>query len=84
MEPARVTLAIVRPLLPETWSRLEAELEEQGSPPLTFAREDGRVVFEGRTAEFMVRARVFDALDRTCGHGEWQRAFRPVDEDAAG
>jgi hypothetical protein len=80
MEPAVYTLAVVRPQPPALWARLEAALAAQGAPAISMAHEDGRVVFTGATADFMVRARVAQALEEVCGHGEQWRAFRAVEE----
>jgi hypothetical protein len=79
MEPAVYCLAILRPQPPHLWTRLQAELDSQGSPPIAFEQRDGAVTFEAQTGAFMVRARVADALDAVWAHGEWQRLFRPVD-----
>ena len=62
MELGRVTIAF--PVEPEgLLERVRATLERQGAPPVTVARVDGSYVFEGDTAEFMVRSRAGEALD---------------------
>ena len=57
-------------------ARLEAELSQQGQPPITMRR---LLVFESDTGDFMLRARVADALMNVCGHDVWQRLFQPLD-----
>jgi hypothetical protein len=37
------------------------------------------LVFESDTGEFMLRARVAQALMNTCDHDSWKRLFRPLD-----
>jgi hypothetical protein len=37
------------------------------------------LVFEADTGDFMLRARVADALMNVCGHDTWQRMFVPLD-----
>ena len=37
------------------------------------------LVFESHTGDFMLRARVADALMNVCGHDVWQRLFQPLD-----
>jgi hypothetical protein len=56
--------------------RLESELSKQGEPPITMRR---LLVFESDTGDFMLRARVSDALMNVCGHDAWARLFRPLD-----
>ena len=75
MEPATHRIrfdATADPVL----ARLEAELSQQGDPPIRMHRE---VLFECDTAEFMLQARVAQALMGVCGHDTWQRLFRPLD-----
>ena len=57
-------------------ARLESELSQQGQPPITMRR---LLVFESDTGDFMLRARVADALMNVCGHDIWQRLFQPLD-----
>lgn len=76
MEPATFRLTILRPPSTEAWERLRRELEEQGAPPIALGREDGTVEFACRTGTFMLRARVYHALDVVWGHGESRRLFR--------
>jgi hypothetical protein len=57
-------------------SRVEAVLSEQGEPPIRMRRV---LVFESDTGDFMLRARVADALMNVCGHDMWTRLFRPLD-----
>ena len=49
-------------LLPE----LQTVLEAQGNPSITASRAAGVLRFESNTAEFMLQARVADALTATC------------------
>jgi hypothetical protein len=79
MEPATHRLTILEPQPQAVWERLESVLAEGGSPPIAMARGDGRVVFTCDTGEFMLRARVADALMTVCDHGEWRRCFAPED-----
>jgi hypothetical protein len=79
MEPAVHRLSIVAPQPVATWQRLEAVLAASGSPPIAMAREPGRVTFTCDTGDFMLRARVADALMSVCDHGEWRRCFAPED-----
>ena len=57
-------------------SNVEAELSRQGEPPVTMRRV---LVFESDTGDFMLRARVADALMNVAGHDAWQRMFKPLD-----
>jgi hypothetical protein len=62
MELGRVTITF--PVEPEgLLERIRARLEQQGAPPVTVGRVADSYVFEGDTAEFMVRARAGEALD---------------------
>jgi hypothetical protein len=79
MEPASYLLAIVRPVGPDVWTRLRAELDDQGDPAIAFERRTGTVRFQAATGDFMLRSRVAAALETVCGHGEWLRAFRELD-----
>jgi hypothetical protein len=42
-------------------------------------RAGSTVTFTCDTGEFMLRARVADALMSVCDHGEWRRCFEPQD-----
>jgi hypothetical protein len=57
-------------------ARLEAELAQQGDPPIRMRRE---IVFESDQVEFMLQCRVAQALERACDHGSWTRLFQPLD-----
>jgi hypothetical protein len=37
------------------------------------------ITFTCDTGDFMLRARVADALMTVCDHGEWRRSFAPED-----
>lgn len=57
-------MTIAFPVEPEgLLERVRASLEQQVAPPVSLERVDGSYVFEGDTAEFMVRARAGEALD---------------------
>ena len=45
-------------------------LADQGSPPISVAHERGLLIFTADTGDFMLRARVADALTTVCG--DWQ------------
>ncbi|HEY7073999.1 MAG TPA: hypothetical protein VH418_01455 [Solirubrobacteraceae bacterium] len=79
MEPAMHRLTILRPQPAAVWERLAAELAAGGSPPISMTRAAGTVTFMCDTGEFMLRARVADALMSVCDHGEWRRCFEPQD-----
>jgi hypothetical protein len=75
MDPALHRLAFspdADPLL----SEVEASLAHQGEPPIAMRRE---VVFECDTGDFMLRARVAQALMDACDHDAWTRLFTPLD-----
>lgn len=55
---------------PRLLSELQRVLEAQGSPVIVAGRVNGALTFESRTAEFMLQARVADALTTTCP--DWQ------------
>ena len=79
MEPAMHRLSILRAQPAEVWERLAAELAAGGSPPISMTRAGSTVTFTCDTGEFMLRARVADALMSVCDHGEWRRCFAPED-----
>jgi hypothetical protein len=79
MEPAVHRLSVLRPQSPEVWERLAAVLADGGSPPISMTRAGSTVTFTCDTGEFMLRARVADALMSVCDHGEWRRCFDPQD-----
>ena len=79
MEPAIHRLTILRPQPQGVWERLAAALAAGGSPPISMTRSAATVTFTCDTGEFMLRARVADALMSVCDHGEWRRCFEPQD-----
>jgi hypothetical protein len=79
MEPASHRLIILAPQPDETWARLKRVLDESGSPPIAMDRTASTVTFTADTGDFMLRARVADALMTVCDHGEWRRCFAPED-----
>jgi hypothetical protein len=79
MEPAVHRLTVLRPQPASVWERLESEIAAGGSPPISIERTDTTVTFVADTGEFMLRARVADALMSACDHGEWRRSFAPED-----
>ena len=79
MEPAIHRLTILQPQPARVWERLSAVLEAGGSPPISMTRSARTVTFVCDTGEFMLRARVADALMTVCDHGEWRRCFVPED-----
>ncbi len=79
MEPATHRLTILEPQPEAVWQRLEAVLAAGGSPPIAMTRGPRSVSFSADTGEFMLRARVADALMTVCDHGEWRRCFAPED-----
>jgi hypothetical protein len=79
MEPATHRLTILAPQPPMTWQRLNAVLAESGSPPISMSRSATTLTFSCDTGDFMLRARVADALMTACDHGEWRRCFAPED-----
>jgi hypothetical protein len=79
MEPAVHHIAILAPQPPDLWSRLEQVLIASGSPPISMTRTPRTLTFVCDTGDFMLRARVADALMTVCDHGEWRRCFAPED-----
>ena len=79
MEPAVHRLSILVPQPAAVWQLLEHVLAESGSPPIDMTREATRLTFTCDTGDFMLRARVADALMTVCDHGEWRRCFAPED-----
>jgi hypothetical protein len=79
MEPAVHRLSIIAPQPPSVWQRLEVVLAGGGSPPIAMTRSAASVTFTCATGDFMLRARVADALMTVCDHGEWRRCFAPED-----
>ena len=55
-------LTILRTQPADVWERLAAELAAGGSPPISMTRSARTVTFTCDTGEFMLRARVADAL----------------------
>ena len=71
--PHRLTFdADAEPVL----TRVEAVLAGPGEPAIRMRRE---AVFECDTGDFMLRARVAQALMDACDHDTWTRLFRPLD-----
>ena len=79
MEPAVHRLTILAPQADTVWQHLEVVLAASGSPPITMTREAHMLTFVCDTGDFMLRARVADALMTVCDHGEWRRSFQPED-----
>lgn len=79
MEPAVHRITILAPQPPSVWQRLQAVLTDSGNPPIAMTREETSVTFTCDTGDFMLRARVADALMTVCDHGEWRRCFQPED-----
>ena len=76
MEPATFRLTILNPPSTDAWDALQRELDHQGPPPISVGRGDATVDFAAQTGTFMLRARVYHALDAVWGHGESRRRFR--------
>lgn len=55
---------------------LRAVLARQGDPPIAMSRDDDLLIFRCATGDFMLRARVSDALATVSDHDGWQRQFR--------
>jgi hypothetical protein len=49
---------------------------QQSAPAIRMRRE---LVFECDTGDFMLRARVAQALADACDHDSWTRLFQPLD-----
>ncbi len=79
MEPAVHRLSILVPQPAAVWQLLEQVLAESGSPPIDMTRNATKLTFTCDTGDFMLRARVADALMTVCDHGEWRRCFVPED-----
>ena len=79
MEPAVHRLTILAPQPSAVWQRLQQVLDAGGTPPISFSRSAQTVTFTCETGDFMLRARVADALMTVCDHGEWRRSFAPED-----
>ena len=79
MEPAVHHISIIAEQPATVWDRLETVIAEGGSPPISMTRSVGVVTFTCDTGDFMLRARVADALMTVCDHGEWRRCFAPED-----
>jgi len=79
MEPAVHRITILEPQPSATWQRLESILAAGGSPPIAMERSQNTLTFRCDTGDFMLRARVADALMTVCDHGEWRRCFAPED-----
>jgi hypothetical protein len=79
MEPAVHRLTVLSPQPARVWERIAREIAGGGSPPIRMTRSESAVTFVADTGEFMLRARVADALMTACDHGEWRRCFAPED-----
>jgi hypothetical protein len=69
MEPARHIIAFASEPT-DLVDRLKPVLVAQGSPPIYVNRENNALVFVSPTGEFMLRARVADALTEVCA--DWR------------
>ena len=69
MEPARHSIAFASEPA-DLVDQLKPVLVAQGSPPIYVSRENGALVFVSPTGEFMLRARVADALTEVCA--DWR------------
>jgi hypothetical protein len=58
-------------------SDLESEVAAQGSPPISFSRDGDLVTFECATGDFMLRARVADAMCQVLGE-RWREVVWPI------
>ena len=79
MEPAVHRINVLVPQPASVWERLESVLASGGSPPIAMTREEEVLTFVADTGDFMLRARVADALMTVSDHGEWRRCFAPED-----
>jgi hypothetical protein len=79
MEPAVHRISILAPQPETIWHHLETVIEKGGSPPIAMTRTPTTITFTCDTGDFMLRARVADALMTVCDHGEWRRCFQPED-----
>jgi hypothetical protein len=57
---------------------LRAVLAEQGDPVISMNRDEDLLIFRCPTGQFMLRARVSDALATVSDHDTWQRLFQPL------
>lgn len=57
---------------------LQTVLARQGEPSIKMSRDDDLLIFRCATGDFMLRARVSDALATVSDHDTWQRLFRPL------
>ena len=79
MEPAEHRLLVLQPQPQAVWNHLQRVLADQGEPVVSMAREADTLTFTAQTGDFMLRARVADALMSVCDHGAWTRTFQPLD-----
>jgi hypothetical protein len=79
MEPAVHRILVIAPQPPAVWQHLESVLIESGNPPISMTRQADTLTFVCDTGDFMLRARVADALMTVSDHGEWRRSFQPAD-----
>jgi hypothetical protein len=70
VEPAVHCLFVAHSQPDDFWSRLRDVLDAQGSPRIEFRHDNGTVTFESDTGDFMLRARVADALMTVCEHDD--------------
>ena len=57
---------------------LRSVLARQGEPAISMNRDEELLIFRCATGDFMLRARVSDALATVSDHDGWQRLFRPL------
>lgn len=79
MEPAVHRISILAEQPSAVWDQLESAIAGGGSPPIGMVRTPSTITFTCDTGDFMLRARVADALMTVCDHGEWRRSFQPED-----
>ncbi len=79
MEPAVHRISILAEQPSTVWDQLETIIAAGGSPPIAMVRTPSTITFTCDTGDFMLRARVADALMTVCDHGEWRRCFAPED-----